>query len=52
MNFRNLSILQKISLVVFVMGLSCLVIASVGARGILALESAIVSVGARGRGCP
>ncbi|WP_276118815.1 methyl-accepting chemotaxis protein [Pararhizobium qamdonense] len=47
MNFRNLSILQKISLVVFVMGLSCLVIASVGARGILALESAIVSVGAR-----
>ncbi|WP_426228645.1 methyl-accepting chemotaxis protein [Pararhizobium sp. DWP3-4] len=47
MNFRNLSILQKISLVVFVMGLSCLVIASVGARGILALETAIVSVGAR-----
>ena len=47
MNFRNLSILQKISLVVFVMGLSCLVIASVGARGISALETAIVSVGAR-----
>jgi methyl-accepting chemotaxis protein len=45
MTFRNLSILQKIGLVVFVMGLSSLVIAFVGARGISALESAIVSVG-------
>ncbi|HTO31039.1 MAG TPA: methyl-accepting chemotaxis protein [Pararhizobium sp.] len=47
MTFRNLSILQKISLVVFVMGLSCLVIAFVGARGILALEEAMVSVGTK-----
>ncbi|WP_438749536.1 methyl-accepting chemotaxis protein [Pararhizobium sp. O133] len=46
MTFRNLSILQKIGLVVFVMGLSSLVIGLVGARGISALESAIVSVGA------
>jgi methyl-accepting chemotaxis protein len=47
MSFRNLSILQKIGLVVFVMGLSSLVIALVGARGILSLESALVSVGAK-----
>ncbi|MCV9963405.1 methyl-accepting chemotaxis protein [Pararhizobium sp. BT-229] len=47
MTFRNLSILQKIGLVVFVMGLSSLVIASVGAKGIMALEEAIVSVGAQ-----
>ncbi len=46
MTFRNLSILQKIGLVVFVMGLSSLVIAFVGAKGISALEQAIVSVGA------
>ncbi|CAN7152904.1 methyl-accepting chemotaxis protein [Pararhizobium sp. LjRoot238] len=45
MTFRNLSILQKIGLVVFVMGLSSLVIAFVGARGIFALEQAMVSVG-------
>ncbi|CAN7183549.1 methyl-accepting chemotaxis protein [Pararhizobium sp. LjRoot255] len=45
MTFRNLSILQKIGLVVFVMGLSSLVIAFVGAKGISALEQAIVSVG-------
>ena len=43
MTFRNLSILQKIGLVVFVMGLSSLVLAFVGAKGILALEQAIVS---------
>ncbi|WEZ84022.1 HAMP domain-containing methyl-accepting chemotaxis protein [Rhizobium sp. 32-5/1] len=47
MSFRNLSILQKIGLVVFVMGLSSLVIALVGARGIASLESALVSVGAK-----
>jgi methyl-accepting chemotaxis protein len=47
MTFRNLSILQKIGLVVFVMGLSSLVIAFVGAKGISALEQAIVSVGAK-----
>ncbi|CAN7482300.1 methyl-accepting chemotaxis protein [Pararhizobium sp. LjRoot235] len=47
MTFRNLSILQKIGLVVFVMGLSSLVIAFVGAKGISALERAIVSVGAK-----
>ncbi len=47
MTFRNLSILQKIGLVVFVMGLSSLVIAFVGAKGISALESAMVSVGAK-----
>ena len=47
MTFRNLSILQKIGLVVFVMGLSSLVIGLVGARGISALEAAMVSVGAK-----
>ncbi|MEK1933964.1 MAG: methyl-accepting chemotaxis protein, partial [Pararhizobium sp.] len=47
MTFRNLSILQKIGLVVFVMGLSSLVIAFVGAKGISALEQAMVSVGAK-----
>ena len=46
-HFRNLSILQKIGLVVFVMGLSSLVIALVGARGIISLEGALVSVGAK-----
>ena len=45
MTFRNLSILQKISLVVFVMGLSSLAIALVGAKGISALKTAMVSVG-------
>ncbi|WP_275789604.1 methyl-accepting chemotaxis protein [Pararhizobium gei] len=45
MSFRHLSILQKIGLVVFVMGLSSLAIALVGAKGITALESAMVSVG-------
>ncbi len=47
MTFRNLSILQKIGLVVFVMGLSSLVIGLVGARGLSALESAMVSVGTK-----
>ena len=47
MSFRNFSILQKIGLVVFVMGLSSLAIALVGARGIASLESALVSVGAK-----
>ena len=47
MTFRNLSILQKIGLVVFVMGLSSLVIGLVGARGISALEAAMLSVGTK-----
>ncbi|WP_075290179.1 methyl-accepting chemotaxis protein [Pararhizobium arenae] len=47
MTFRNLSILQKIGLVVFVMGLSSLIIGLVGARGIAALEAAMISVGAK-----
>ncbi|OJF95860.1 HAMP domain-containing methyl-accepting chemotaxis protein [Pararhizobium antarcticum] len=47
MTFRNFSILQKIGLVVFVMGLSSVAIASVGAYGISALASAMVSVGAK-----
>ncbi len=47
MNFRNLSILQKISLVMAVMSLSSVVIAAVGARGVLSLENTLVSVGTK-----
>ena len=47
MSFQNLSILKKVGLVVLVMGLSSAAIATVGIRGISALEETMVSVGAR-----
>ena len=47
MKFKNLSILQKIGLVVAMMTLSSVVIAAIGARGIVSLENAIVTVGAK-----
>ena len=45
MSFRNLSILLKISLVMAVMILSSVVIAAVGARGVVSLENTLTSVG-------
>ncbi|QRM53575.1 methyl-accepting chemotaxis protein [Sinorhizobium sp. BG8] len=47
MAFRNLSILNKIGLVVVVMGLSSILLAMVGARGLSALESTMTAVGAK-----
>ena len=47
MTFKNLSILTKVGLVVVVMGISSILIALAGARGLSSLGATIVDVGAR-----
>jgi methyl-accepting chemotaxis protein len=45
--FKNLSILTKVGLVVVVMGISSILIALAGARGLSSLGATIIDVGAR-----
>ncbi|WP_112996831.1 methyl-accepting chemotaxis protein [Hyphomicrobiales bacterium] len=47
MTFKNLSILTKVGLVVVVMGISSILIALAGARGLSSLGATIIDVGAR-----